>query len=128
LAQRLSEPLNSLRKLEVPIATRQSTEGGFWEVYFRANGDVHSIVRRVFGETGQRETRLTFLDRQRYAIDDVMMTYEEPLSPSRETIIRDRVSTKYFFCDQNAALSPEAQGLKSDFFEADEIARFVGRR
>jgi hypothetical protein len=128
LVQRLTEPLNGFRKVEVPVATQQSTEGGHWEVFFQANGDVHSIIRTDFGETGQRQTRLTFLDNQRFAIDDVEMYYEAPINASRETIIRDRVSTKYFFCDQNAVPSQEAQRLKAVFFESDEIAQFARRR
>jgi hypothetical protein len=50
-------------------------EGGLWDIYLRADNTSHSIIRRDFGETGQRKIRATFLTKDEFAVISTIMRY-----------------------------------------------------
>src|SRR5262245_17356908 len=78
ILQATREPLGRYKKIEVSAREVRSLEGAVWHVHLRRDGAPHSIVRTDFGESGQRQTCASFLDRHTFGIVVTTLKYEVP--------------------------------------------------
>jgi hypothetical protein len=76
------EPLGKYQKTEISALELRSTEGGVWHIYGKRDGALHSLVRTDFGETGQLQTRASFVDKCTFGIVVTTLEYDAqyPLS------------------------------------------------
>jgi hypothetical protein len=137
IAQATREQLGIYEKTEVGALENHSTEGGTWHIYRKRNGALHSIVRTDYGETGQRQTRISFVDKHTFGIVVTTLRYDAPIYLKDEVQVVERVATEYFFCDKSnvvyvpASLQDEPSALaairkakeeRALLFDAKEIA------
>ncbi len=141
LVESLNASLARLPVKEVPLAKRESTEGGSWNVYTTRSGGVRAIVRKDYGETGRREVTFVSVNRGVFAIRELAVEYEAPLSAEAGANTRKETVRDYFFCgdvmyvpvhkgrleDAHAA-AVRAEGLADLFFVAAEIRQFLPLR
>jgi hypothetical protein len=140
IAHATREPLDRFKKIEVEARKWRSLEGGHWLIYLRQDGVPHSIVRIDYGETGQWQVRVSFVDKQTFGIVVTTLRYDAPIDPSRQARVVESVSTEAFFCDKSnlvyvqanphdelSALAAirEAKAQKAMLFEAEEIAQYL---
>lgn len=140
LRQIVKEPLTGYEVREVAAAERRSTEGGVWRLYFHSNGQLHSVVRIDFGETGQWNARISFIDARNFGIVDRVLRYDLPISPNRSVQIADESSTTYLFCDYDKLVIapidgvvertspedvPDAKAFRDLFFRSNEIIPYL---
>ncbi|WP_125461742.1 MULTISPECIES: hypothetical protein [Rhodomicrobium] len=99
LAALSKETLGELRKEELPAGDNDSTEGGQWQIFIRDDASLHSIIRLDFGETGQRQIRLSRLNRREFAITLNNLRYDIPLNANDrvDTDTANKISKVYFF-------------------------------
>jgi hypothetical protein len=91
--------LNALRKDRLSISATESAEGGYWELYSRHDGLIHSAVRYDFGETGQRQLRASFVGPELYSISEIMQHYAEPIQAGTATVIQSEYRQQYLYCE-----------------------------
>ncbi len=140
IVQATLEPLGRHKKIEVSAREVRSLEGAVWHVYHRRDGALHSIVRTDFGESGQRQTRASFLDRRTFGIVVTILKYDAPIGAKAQVQVAERSSTEFFFCDgSNIVYLPanpqeEANALaairrakdeRRMLFSAEEIAPYL---
>lgn len=138
LVQINKEPLRAESRVEVSVTRQQSTEGGQWQIYFRANGTLHSIIRLDLGETGQKELRVSFLDRRNFVVVSTTRYYDAPIEPLKDVKIESEITKLYFFCDEMVYLpvvtgdemeaareSRETKYLRSLILDAEEISAYL---
>ena len=138
LANLASEPRRDLRQEEVPVPHRQSTEGGIWHVYRRADGTGHSIVRTDYSETGRLEQSASFLTRENFTVIERYFEYRQPLWHDATGEVSRVSSIQYFFCGGvpylplSMSVEPlgteaqaEADELRSVFLDADELTPYL---
>src|SRR5262245_49755426 len=140
LARIADEPLKSLHRKQLPVSEVMSAEGGFWEIYRRRNGALHSIVRFDLGETGQGRTRVSFVTPKEFVIVATTVKYALPLP--NKVRIASTVSTRYFFCgdvvyvpalvgddESGAQALRDAKDMKAVIFESPDVAsELAGRK
>jgi hypothetical protein len=156
LRKAASDMLTSKERTKLGGAEPRSTEGGEFIIYFDAADDwtlrdkrenidkdsgsvVYAIRSTVFGEMGQSLYRITFLNKDDFAIRAIAMEYEDPIAANRGTEILNAKTTDYFFCDGALQMPANLQGASTDdyakaaesartfFFETPELAPYIKR-
>lgn len=127
IEEALTAPLQGLAMSEHPVEDIQSTEGGVWRIYRRADGTLHSIIRIDAGESGMSERRLSILSNADYGIAVTRVDY------LRHAFVEDggpngtaRRSTEYFYFWNGKLHLPAEQFATMDgaaYAEAGEGAR-----
>jgi hypothetical protein len=101
IAQATREPLGTYEKTEVDVLEYRSTDGGVWHIYRKRDGALHSVVRTDFGETGQLQTRISFVDKHTFGIVVTTLRYDAPIYLKDQVQVVERVSTEYLLCDKS---------------------------
>lgn len=104
----LGASLQNLKKTEKPVTDIQSTEGGVWRIYQRADGRLDTLIRLDGGESGMGETRLAIVNDGTYGITRTRVDY------LRHAFIDDagpngtakRTTEYFYFCEGKLYLPP----------------------
>lgn len=104
----LGTPLQTLKNTEKPVTDIQSTEGGVWRIYQRADGTLDTLIRIDGGESGMGETRLSIVNDGAYGIARTRVDY------LRHAFIDDagpngtakRTTEYFYFCGGTLYLPP----------------------
>ena len=132
----LATPLDGLKSIERAATDSDATEGGVWNIYPNAGGQVKNIVRVDIGENYNIETRLSIVDQSTWGISRTFTYYLNPYT-SAPFAIRRADANYYFYCDgnaetiwnsseeDNAQYAKDALELKAELLNAADIADII---
>jgi hypothetical protein len=136
LFEMMAAPLSGKPDTSFDVSEVGSTEGGSWEVYFKADGKtLANLVRIDYGESGRLETRLIVSSPEAYAVTSTDFNYSAPNYVSGSTAIREEKDI-FVYCSGKLHLPEEDLfGLIPDYpakaaevmktFDAAEVAQYV---
>ncbi len=138
LHQLLDKTLRTPIVKEIAVSDRESTEGSAWQIRSIKKTAHVSISRIDFGEGGQQQSTIVFLDRRNFAIRTTTLTYREPIYASKVSVVERRVVRDYYYCGEityppinnaepNGATNStqESVTLRKRFFETSELAKYL---
>jgi hypothetical protein len=122
LLERLDLRMQDGPHLSLDVAQTQSSEGGEWKLWQRADGSTEEVARIDYGEMGRLETRLLVDEDADYAVTQSRYSYSVPIYV--ENSITTRIETEiFYFCDGSLLLPAEDFGGDPDYVRRAEDAR-----
>ena len=108
IEQALGSPLDGLTKTEKPTTDIQSTEGGVWRIYQKADGSLSTLIRIDAGESGMGETRLAVVNADNYGIAQTRVDYLRHafIDGAGPNGTAKRTTEYFYFCDGKLYLPP----------------------
>lgn len=105
----LNLPLDGLRMSERQVSDVQSTEGGVWRIYRKADGALGALIRIDGGESGMNETRLAIVNDGAYGIARTRVDYLRHafIDDAGPNATAKRTTENFYFCDGRLYLPPD---------------------
>ena len=105
----LTAPLDELKSKEKPVTDVQSTEGGVWRIFRKADGSLDTLIRLDGGESGMSERRLSVLSAKNYGISVTRVDYLRHafVDDGGPNATAGRKTEYFYFCDGKLYLPPD---------------------